>query len=103
MGGSPRRLSERLRLLHVIHTLDPAAGGTVNAARSMCAALATRGHDVTLFATGPQGADQRNGYRTRVFRAEFSPMAVSSGLVRALRGQTGIDLVHIHMLYRFPQ
>jgi glycosyltransferase involved in cell wall biosynthesis len=34
---------------------------------------------------------------------EFAPMAVSAGLMRALREATDVDLVHIHMLYRFPQ
>lgn len=93
----------RLKLLHVIHTLDPMGGGAVNAARSMCAALAARGHDVSLYATGPQALDQQGAYRTRIFPMEFAPMAVSAGLMRALRETTDVDLVHIHMLYRFPQ
>ena len=97
MTGGP------LKLLHVIHTLDPAGGGAVNAARSMCAALAARGHEVSLYATGPQAVDQQGAYRTRIFPMEFGPMAVSAGLMRALRETAELDLVHIHMLYRFPQ
>jgi glycosyltransferase involved in cell wall biosynthesis len=34
---------------------------------------------------------------------EFTPLAVSSAFVRALDILKGIDLVHIHQLYRFPQ
>ncbi|HET7086144.1 MAG TPA: glycosyltransferase [Rhizomicrobium sp.] len=97
------RPGERLKLLHVIHTLDPAGGGAVSAARSMCAALAARGHDVSLYATGPEPADRQDGYRSRIFPMEFKPMAVSSKLLTALRQKTDVDLVHIHMLYRFPQ
>lgn len=92
-----------MRLLHVIHTLDPAAGGAVSAARSMCAALAVRGHQVTLYATGPRREDENGAYRTRIFPVEFSPMAVSTGFLKALKDMREVDLVHIHMLYRFPQ
>jgi len=42
-------------------------------------------------------------YRTRVFPMEFPPLAVSTGLFKALRDMPAVDLVHIHMLYRFPQ
>jgi len=97
------RSDNRLRLLHVIHTLDPAAGGAVSAARSMCAALAARGHDITLYATGPRREDQSGAYFTRIFPMEFPPMAVSAGFARALKDMRDVDLVHVHMLYRFPQ
>ena len=103
MAGKAHRAGDRLRLLHVIHTLDPAGGGAVSAARSMCAALAKRGHDVTLCATGPAAFEEQGSYLTRVFPMEFSPLAVSLGLLRALRDMQDVDLVHIHMLYRFPQ
>jgi len=92
-----------VRLLHVIHTLDPAAGGAPSAARSMCAALAARGHDVTLYATGPRREEWLEPYRTCVFPTQFAPMAVSSAFAASLRDVRGVDLVHIHMLYRFPQ
>jgi glycosyltransferase involved in cell wall biosynthesis len=93
----------RLKLAHVIHRLDAAAGGAVGAATSMCAALAERGHDVTLYATGPEAREQSGSYRTRVFATQFAPMAVSAGLFGALPQLKNADLVHIHMLYRFPQ
>jgi glycosyltransferase involved in cell wall biosynthesis len=105
--GSVKSMPSRdqLRLLHVIHMLNPIAGGAVSAARSMCAALAARGHDVVLYATEVKGwqEEQGNSYRTRVFTMEFSPLAVSAGFVRALDLLKNIDLVHIHQLYRFPQ
>jgi len=66
---------KRLKLAHVIHRLDAAAGGTSGAATSMCAALAERGHDVTLFATGQQSCEQEGAYRTRIFATQFAPMA----------------------------
>jgi glycosyltransferase involved in cell wall biosynthesis len=103
MAGGAHRPGDRLRLLHVIHTLDPAGGGAVNAARAMCAALAARGHDVSLYAAGPKASEQQDGYRTRIFPMEFAQMAVSTGLLKALRETTDVDLVHIHMLYRLPQ
>jgi glycosyltransferase involved in cell wall biosynthesis len=96
-------LGDRLRLLHVIHTLDPAGGGAVMAARSMCAALGGRGHQVTLLAAGPERRSEAGIYRTEVFPMEFAPMALSLGLARAMKECADVDLVHIHMLYRFPQ
>jgi glycosyltransferase involved in cell wall biosynthesis len=93
----------RLKLVHVIHRLDAAAGGAVGAATSMCAALAECGHDVTLYATGPEAREQGGAYRTRVFATQFAPMAVSAGFLSALPQLQDADLVHIHMLYRFPQ
>jgi glycosyltransferase involved in cell wall biosynthesis len=96
---------DKLRLLHVIHMLNPIAGGAVSAARSMCAALADRGHDVTLYATEDKNwkDDQKNSYGLKVFPMEFAPLAVSLSFARALGTVKNIDLVHIHQLYRFPQ
>ena len=96
---------DRLRLLHVIHMLNPVAGGAVSAVRSMCAALADRGHEVELYATEEKGwpEEQNTSYRTRVFAMEFAPLAISSRFVSALERLKTVDLVHIHQLYRFPQ
>jgi len=94
---------KKLRLLHVVHLTDPAAGGAVSATQSMCAALAARGHDVTLLATDPNPRDEAGPYRFRAFAMEFPPLAVSTGLARAMGEMKGVDLVHIHQLYRFPQ
>lgn len=98
-------MTGRLRLLHVIHTLDSAAGGAVMAARSMCAALAERGHDVKLYAAAARGQPELDdsSYDVRTFPTEFAPLGVSFGLARALKELKNIDLVHIHQLYRFPQ
>lgn len=93
-----------MRLLHVIHTLDVREGGAVNVAQAMCAALADRGHDVTLLATGHQARrERRKGYEVRTFPTQFAPMAVSWGLQNALADFTDADLIHIHQLYRYPQ
>lgn len=102
---TPWPSGDKLRLLHVIHMLDPAAGGGISAARSMCAALAERGHDVTLYATEARGwrEEQDSPYKIRAFPMEFAPLAVSFGFVRALEALKNIDMVHIHQLYRFPQ
>lgn len=96
-------MGDRLRLLHVIHTLDPVEGGAVKATDSMCAALAEHGHEVTLYAAGPVRQDLAGSYQTRIFPMQFAPMAVSFGFAAALRQLGKIDLVHIHQLYRFPQ
>ena len=96
----------KLRLAHVIQFLDPAAGGgAVTAVRSTCAALAERGHDVTLYATDshPERIRESQSYRTLAFPMEFSAMAISFEFARAFRRLKGVDLVHIHQLYRFPQ
>jgi len=69
----------------------------------MCAALAERGHDVTLFACGPAEIDPASLYQTRTFSMQFAPMAVSLGFTAALRQAERFDLVHVHQLYRFPQ
>lgn len=103
MTGGAHRSGDKLRLLHVIHMLDPAAGGAASAARSMCAALAERGHEVMLYATGPTHLEQSGSFQTRIFPMEFPPMALSVGFFQALRQVRDVDLVHIHMLYRFPQ
>lgn len=97
------RSRTRLRLLHVLHMLHPTAGGAVSAVRSMCAALAARGHDVTLLATDHHTHEEPGAYRTRAFAMEFPPLAVSLGFARALKEIRDVDLVHIHQLYRFPQ
>src|SRR5215475_3916041 len=99
-------LSEKpMRIAHVIQLLDPAGGGAVAAVKSTCAALAERGHDVTLYATDrhPERTGKSEGYRTLAFPMEFPPMAVSLGFARAFSRLKNIDLVHIHQLYRFPQ
>jgi glycosyltransferase involved in cell wall biosynthesis len=69
----------------------------------MCTALAVQGHDVTLYATGTSREEQPGIYRTRIFPMEFPPLAISTEFARALREIEDVDLVHIHMLYRFPQ
>jgi glycosyltransferase involved in cell wall biosynthesis len=95
----------KLRLLHVIQLLDPTGGGAVAAVKSTCAALAERGHEVTLYATDrdPERNGKSEGYRTVAFQMEFPPMAVSLSFARAFSRLKNIDLVHIHQLYRFPQ
>ena len=96
-------MGEKLRLLHVIHTLDPLEGGSVKAVKSMCEALANHGHEVTLFTTGSTGVEPSDLYRLHTFPTQFAPMALSFGFASALRHAGKFDLVHLHQLYRFPQ
>ena len=105
VAPTPLPSRDKLRLLHVIHMLNPAAGGGISAARSMCAALAERGHDVALYATEEKGwrEAQATSFQVRAFPMEFAPLAISFGFVKALKILKNIDLVHIHQLYRFPQ
>lgn len=55
--NSPRghRTQANMRILHVITTLDPAAGGPPMVATRLAAALARQGHEVSLFAYDSPG------------------------------------------------
>lgn len=94
-----------MRILQVIHTLEGTEGPT-SVAKGMCAGLTRRGHDVTLMATGSEVAAPdpgASGYELRRFPVSLAPLSVSFGMARALRSIQRYDIVHLHMLYRFPQ
>ncbi len=94
-----------MRILHVIHRLDREAGGTTSLTLSLCAALAARGHDISLFSLDRGMSGNGLGttaFETRLFHADLP--GFSSSLTKALRTEIPrSDMVHIHMLYRPPQ
>lgn len=70
-----------MRILHVIHSLDPRSGGPSHAIRQMCRAQADAGSDVALLATTVQSSE---------------PWAPNDEYVGRLRGDlsfAGIELV----------
>jgi glycosyltransferase involved in cell wall biosynthesis len=103
-----------MRILHVISTLSPTAGGPSNAVLAMAQAVAALGHDVAIHATdfGTEGdflrdiqAPQDNGVRI-VLHRHLPPASLtrhaSFGLWRTLANEIPhVDVVHLHSLYMF--
>lgn len=104
-----------MRILHVISTLAPAAGGPTAVIQSLATAQADAGHDVTVCTT-----DRNNPTRTKlpashfetfypdrvtlkVFSVAYAPLLVSFSMAKWLAANVkNFDVVHIHGLYRFP-
>lgn len=111
-----------MKILHVIHSVDPRSGGPSNAIRQLVAAQAHAGHEIQLLATDRQSAEpweSREVYRDRILRdpafdgAQVRVMrafgrrrpwrryAFAPGCGRTLRqmigqGEVRPDVVHIH-------
>jgi glycosyltransferase involved in cell wall biosynthesis len=99
-------MNHLMKILHVIECFDRECGGPPPVVDGMCEALRQRGHEVTLFA--PKSADpyvmpDSVSYKLRLFDVESKPFAISLSMMRALRDIKIFDLVHIHMVFRFPQ
>jgi glycosyltransferase involved in cell wall biosynthesis len=99
-------MNHLMKILHVIECFDRECGGPPPVVDGMCEALRQRGHEVTLFA--PKSADpyvtpDSVSYRLRLFDVAFRPFAISFSMMNALRDIKAFDLVHIHMVFRFPQ
>lgn len=103
-----------MKVLHVINTLAPRAGGPTVVLQSLAQNQAKAGFDVTICTTN---ADYPSGllkYPTlqpvqdrRVtvwyFPIQFMPLLFSFQLKKWLdKSITSFDVVHIHGLYRFP-
>jgi glycosyltransferase involved in cell wall biosynthesis len=102
-----------MRILHVIADLAPRCGGPPRACLGMARALASRGHEVTIYTTNQDGPgvldvpldtpviDQ--GVRIRYFPVQTPRFwATSWPMRRTLYTELpGFDLVHIHSLYLF--
>jgi len=112
----------RLRILHVSGGLGPNLGGPSRAAREMCAAIAARGHLVTLFSTNlnhrgtwsplrsPRLLDvptqmwlREDGYDLQYFPVRWpTRFSYAPSMVPAIRrAMADADVVHIHSLYLF--
>jgi glycosyltransferase involved in cell wall biosynthesis len=98
-----------MRIAHVVTYISPdgAFGGPVRVALGQAAALAARGHEVTVFAASPDESPRAveiDGYRLRTFPARrvhrklgFAGM-YAPGLTNALNAELpGLDVVHIHL------
>jgi glycosyltransferase involved in cell wall biosynthesis len=98
-----------VNIVHVVASLDPAYGGPSVVAPALCAALARRGHDVTI-ATTDRGAGGR--YVPDVLPADVTltvarqhpPKSYGAAfglLPRLARLYATADVVHVHSLYLF--
>lgn len=56
-----------MRILHVVGSADPAAGGAIEAARQSGLALIDRGHQVDIVSADPPGLPWQSGYAPRLF------------------------------------
>jgi glycosyltransferase involved in cell wall biosynthesis len=100
-----------VKILHVIGTLDPAAGGPPYVATRLAAAQAAWGHDVhILYYDGPRDsrfkAVDATRHGTALVRHALVPQGPLERWTATGAGQTlrslipGFDLVHLHEMWR---
>jgi glycosyltransferase involved in cell wall biosynthesis len=93
-----------MKLCHIVPSVEEQYGGPSKSVRALCAALATTGNAVDLFAThldAPrEGAAQSAGaLRTTIFRRDWpSRLCPSAGMQAALESP-GAGLVHHHSVW----
>lgn len=102
-----------MRILHVIANLAPRYGGPSKACREMTAALARRGHEVSIYTTNQDGPGELDAPTDRAVVEDgvslhYFPIQtprfwgfsrpLAAGLKRAI---PEADVVHIHSLYLF--
>lgn len=97
-----------MRVLHVVLSLHPDAGGPAKSVPALCHGLACSGVEVSLYATsaGPRpwdglpasGEVERDGYLLHLFPTRWrGPVSLSRALVKAVRRHAHeYDLVHVH-------
>ena len=109
-------MDESLRLLHVVPTYLPALryGGPIRTVHALCRALAARGHDVHVFTTNVDGAQnsavplqrpvELEGVKVTYFPSRLlRRLYWSPPMGRALSRQVaGFDAVHLHAVYLWP-
>jgi glycosyltransferase involved in cell wall biosynthesis len=105
-----------MQILHVTPTYLPAVryGGPIFAVHGLCRALASRGHNVEVFTTNVDGAENSavpvgapirlDGVQVRYFRSDFLRRTYwAPSLARALsREVRKFDLVHLHSVFLWP-
>lgn len=104
-----------MRILHVISTLAPAAGGPTAVIHGLATAQADAGHNVTVCTTDCNHpaktklpADYFEAFypsdvTLKVFSVEYAPLLLSFSMAKWLAANVNhFDIVHIHGLYRFP-
>ena len=106
---------KKLKILHVISTIAPSAGGPTRVLQDLAQAQVAVGHSVTICTTDQDyPADRclpRDYFATafpapvevHYFGVQYKPLLLSLGMARWLRtAMHGFDVIHIHGLYRFP-
>lgn len=104
-----------LRILHVVSTLAPSAGGPTRVLQDLAKAQVAAGHSVVISTTDrdyPTGRCLPIDYFAKAFPSpiqiysfsvQYEPLLVSLGMARWLRKEIhAFDVIHIHGLYRFP-
>lgn len=103
-----------MKVLHVINSLSPRAGGPTHVLQALSRYQAQAGLQVTICTTNvdypsgilsvPTGVPVHNGdVTTWYFPVQFVPLLISRTLKKWLDSSIkGFDVVHIHGLYRFP-
>jgi glycosyltransferase involved in cell wall biosynthesis len=105
-----------MRLLHVVPSYLPAVryGGPVFAVHALCAALAKRGCEVTVFTTNVDGPGESavpldapvpmDGVNVRYFPSPWlRRLYYAPAMARALRDDFGrFDAVHLHSVFLWP-
>lgn len=105
-----------LRVLHVVPSYLPARryGGPIVAVHALCAALARRGCDVSVYTTsvdGPGDSDVphgvpvvQDGVAVHYFRSPYlRRLYYSPPMARALRDIAGrFDVLHLHSVFLWP-
>ena len=105
-----------MRLLHVVPSYLPAVryGGPIFAVHALCAALAKRGCEVTVFTTNVDGPGESavpldapvpmDGVKLRYFPSPWlRRLYYSPAMARALREECGrFDAVHLHSVFLWP-
>ena len=102
-----------MRILHLIATLNRESGGPAQACVEMAAAVARRGHEVSIYTTNwKEGGVEdvptdrpvvRDGFSIRYFPVHAPRFwKPSLAMARALsRDMAGFDVVHLHSIYLF--
>jgi len=105
-----------LKLLHVVSSYLPATryGGTIVSVHGLCRALAARGHDVHVYTTSVDGANDSavahgepvdvDGVTVWYFKSQsFRRVYYARALQKALRTTVAeFDVVHTHAIYLWP-
>jgi glycosyltransferase involved in cell wall biosynthesis len=100
-------IHEPMRILHVISSIDPRAGGTTTAVAGMAGFQAEAGLSVTVAATYGRRFDdsvakqlERRGVTVRLVGPARTPLAYHPGIKPLLHELTrNTDVVHIHGLW----
>lgn len=98
-------MSNRLRIAHILGSLETEASGPSYTVPSLCKRLAALGHQVDVLSLGRPVVPQRDGFsdlRVAQDLADAGPLG-SLGFSRALRARLAVeayDVLHTHGLWR---